>query len=657
MLLPLLLSAFAAAADFRLVGPPMSKQHAQQACAQENMTLAHVTRQNLAACAAAASKTTQPALWIAHGDRHVVLFNGAAAKASSDPNERCYALCATANAEHATEPAVLQKADAKAKEAKEARKPKESKEAKETKKPKETRKPKSAQTVALKEVRKAHHTHDPKQAGKKCRKGCYEHSFSTSDSWTSTHVSHEIKTRVPCRSHKHIYKKDCSVSSCSTSSESPCTESSSWTTEEVVRPHKRKHYRKQVSVKDKVKPQEVHHEVVRKQPKCDKKPHDKKDKRKERKMRCHGGQCRLTRSEPSASYSGYSDERRDGQYRLHKRAYSSDDEGTDSEDTETPTATTTTSDVKQQAKQMREVMHAAKDNGKQGAHERYRAPIQFPSSTTKKPAKPDTKSSSKSCSTPSSSESCSASSSSESCSASSSCSQPRRKLVYKVKKGKSGCRPYVEIPNKRYRPSPSSSSSSSCTSSSSSSEACKKGHASRHRHHSSTCSRSTESCHKHKHRCHHKCKKGGHKESPKTEPTKGKPKKAEEKPAKQAEKKPAKKADSKTGQKTGSKNEEKPKAAKSEQKSKTAKSEQKASAAKGKKPAADAPKKKEQQQKQKAKPTKQARRKHSSTESSSSSSSYEEKVAKKISVNPVSTSGSSSRKPVVLKKKHVKCRA
>jgi hypothetical protein len=102
----------------------------------------------------------------------------------------------------------------------------------------------------------------PEECKKSDHKEKVTKKFDTSESWTSTHVSEEMKTRVPKKKHRRVYKKPVSSSLSSISSETTESYSStSYSTLKIIRPHKRHHYRREVKVKEQVKPKKTRNEI------------------------------------------------------------------------------------------------------------------------------------------------------------------------------------------------------------------------------------------------------------------------------------------------------------------------------------------------------------------------------------------------------------
>lgn len=355
------------------------------------MKLARVGSGNIAEVNAVMGDAGEIQAWAAHPDESVIIYHGnGKGHRCHDTHQKLLALC------HCEKKQQEKRDDSKMSKKKKTG-------------------PKEAKKICKKEI-------------KKCMghgRGGYECSFSDTETWTSTHVSQEIKTRVPKKCRRHIYKSSCS---CSTSSDSCTSEesstcSSSYTTEEILRPHKRAYYHKQVEVKERVCPKGIRQEVIKKPapPPCKpchrpppkqckpcEQPRKQNCKPCQRKPYCHNGVCRM----PSRSYS--SDSYPGRGHRLQKRAFEEDD------------------------KDFKENVKALKGTKQEGSgKERYRAPIKFPSYSS---------------SSSSSSSVCSSSSSSSSTSAQSSkvIREARNNLRYKVKKDKHGM-PYVHVPGKRQR--------------------------------------------------------------------------------------------------------------------------------------------------------------------------------------------------------------
>lgn len=306
-------------AEIVLVGSCTMRQ-AAKVCEAEGLSLARVDKRSITEVDMVMGSYGAERAWSAHSDPSVIIYSAGKGHRCSDHHVKLPCLCYGPDG-----------------------KPEPEKEKSSHCKRGECKKPKPVKNVCKKVIKKEmKHGHD-----KCCKQEYYEHSFSDSESWTSTHVSQEIKTRVPKKCRRHVYKCHSSTSSCSDSPKpSESCESTSYTTEEVVRPHKRVYYHKQVEVKDRVCPKEIRQEVFKKK---SRKPCEGKQCEK-RRMKCHNGMCQLR----SKSYSGSCSS--GSSHRLQKRAFGEDE-------------------IDTKVKNIKEVK-ATKEAGK----DRYRAPIKFPSS-------------------------------------------------------------------------------------------------------------------------------------------------------------------------------------------------------------------------------------------------------------------------------------
>lgn len=320
-----LVLASVSVAEIVLVGSCTMRQ-AAKVCEAEGLSLARVDKRSIGEVEKVMGSQGAERAWSAHSDPSVIIYSSGKGHRCSDNHIKLPCLCYRPD----EEPKMENKRECKRGDCKG---PKPAK--------------KVCKKVIKKEMKRGHHE-------KCCKQDYYERSFTDSESWTSTHVSQEIKTRVPKKCRRHVYKCHSSTSSCSDSPKpSESCESTSYTTEEVVRPHKRVYYHKQVEVKDRVCPKEIRQEVFKKK----KKPCAEKQCEK-RRMKCHNGTCQLrssrsySRSNSSGSYSSDSY----SSHRLQKRAFGEDE-------------------IDAKVKNIKTVK-ASKDTGK----DRFRAPIKFPSS-------------------------------------------------------------------------------------------------------------------------------------------------------------------------------------------------------------------------------------------------------------------------------------